>query len=315
MGSQEAALGLIGNSDASGQVGQRVAQRLARQGLRQRLLVQDRSQAPELPQSEVAPISDYGDTESMSKAVAGVDAAVAAGVRRIVYSSFLAAAPDATFTFARHHYATEQHIRSTGVAFTFLRGSAFLEVLRWIIGADGVIRGPAGNGRLAPVARDDLAEVAAAVLTADGAHDGQKLCCDGPRAPVAAPGGRGIRAGDGATDQPCRRADGAGVGIQANLRRSGLAGRGLGHHLSADRQWRVGRGQRHGASADGPSGAVASRLPRWPSGELPASPTQLSAAAYRGTNLCGEVPRSRSPSVRGLGETECMGDRFPGTVA
>jgi NAD(P)H dehydrogenase (quinone) len=201
MGIQEAALGLIGNSDASGQVGRRVAQRLARQGLRQRLLVQDRSQAPELPQSEVAPISDYGDTESMRKAVAGVDtlllipikehpervrlhqtaiAAVAAGVRRIVYSSFLAAAPDATFTFARHHYATEQHIRSTGVAFTFLRGSAFLEVLRWIIGDDGVIRGPAGNGRLAPVARDDLAEVAAAVLTADGAHDGQTYAVTGP---------------------------------------------------------------------------------------------------------------------------------------
>jgi uncharacterized protein YbjT (DUF2867 family) len=202
MGIQEAALGLIGNTDASGQVGRRVAQRLARQGLRQRLLVQDRSQAPELPQSEVATISGYGDTESMRKAVAGVDtlllipikkhpervrlhqtaidAAVAAGVRRIVYSSFLAAAPDATFTFARHHYATEQHIRSTGVAFTFLRGSAFLEVLRWIIGEDGVIRGPAGDGRLAPVARDDLAEVAAAVLTADGAHDGQTYAVTGP---------------------------------------------------------------------------------------------------------------------------------------
>jgi NAD(P)H dehydrogenase (quinone) len=73
MGIQEAALGLIGNSDASGQVGRRVAQRLARQGFRQRLLVQDRSQGPELPLSEVAPISDYGDTKSMRKAVAGVD--------------------------------------------------------------------------------------------------------------------------------------------------------------------------------------------------------------------------------------------------
>jgi NAD(P)H dehydrogenase (quinone) len=60
-----------------------------------------------------------------------MDAAVAAGVKRIVYSSFLSAAPHATFTFARHHYATEQHIRSKGVAFTFLCGSAFLEVLRW----------------------------------------------------------------------------------------------------------------------------------------------------------------------------------------
>ena len=43
-----------------------------------------------------------------------IDAAVAAGVRRIVYSSFLGAAPDATFTFARHHYATEQHTGPRG---------------------------------------------------------------------------------------------------------------------------------------------------------------------------------------------------------
>ena len=43
-----------------------------------------------------------------------VDAAVAAGVGRIVYLSFLNAAPDATFTLARDHWATEQHIRATG---------------------------------------------------------------------------------------------------------------------------------------------------------------------------------------------------------
>lgn len=65
-----------------------------------------------------------------------------AGVRRGVYSSFLGAGPDSTFTLARDHYATEELIRSKGVAFTFLRGNAYLEVLRWIIGPDGVIRGP-----------------------------------------------------------------------------------------------------------------------------------------------------------------------------
>jgi uncharacterized protein YbjT (DUF2867 family) len=47
-----------------------------------------------------------------------IDAAVAAGVRRIGCSSLLTAASGATFTFARHHYATEQHIRSTGVRHT-----------------------------------------------------------------------------------------------------------------------------------------------------------------------------------------------------
>jgi hypothetical protein len=45
----------------------------------------------------------------------------------------------------RHHSAIEQHIQSKGVAFTWLYGSAFLEVLGAIIGADGVIRGRQGQ--------------------------------------------------------------------------------------------------------------------------------------------------------------------------
>lgn len=43
-----------------------------------------------------------------------VDAAAAAGVRHIVYTSFVAAAPDSTFTLGRDHYATEQRIRRRG---------------------------------------------------------------------------------------------------------------------------------------------------------------------------------------------------------
>ncbi len=44
-----------------------------------------------------------------------VDAVVAAGVRRIVYTSFVGAAPDCTFTFGRDHFHTEEHIKATGV--------------------------------------------------------------------------------------------------------------------------------------------------------------------------------------------------------
>lgn len=194
--------GLIGNTDPSGEVGGRVAQRVAARGLRQRLIDLPDSQVPDLPHSERATMTGYADHDSMQEALAGVetlflvpvrehpervllhttavDAAVAAGVRRIVYSSFLGAGPDSTFTLARDHYATEEHIRSKGVAFTFLRGSAYLEVLRWIIGSDGVIRGPAGDGRLAPVARDDMADTVAAILTSDGAHDGETYDVTGP---------------------------------------------------------------------------------------------------------------------------------------
>jgi NAD(P)H dehydrogenase (quinone) len=194
---------LIANTDASGEVGRGVAERLAERGIRQLLIVTEGADAPELPDAEVVTITGYGDVESVRAAAAGVetlfliplrehpervqqhraavDAAVAAGVERIVYSSFLGAAPDATFVLARDHYATEEHIKSTGIAYTFLRGSAYLEVLRWIIGSDGVIRGPAGAGRVAPVARDDMADVAATILASHGAHDGETYDVTGPR--------------------------------------------------------------------------------------------------------------------------------------
>lgn len=101
-----------------------------------------------------------------------VDAALAAGVERIIYLSFLAAVPDATFTFARDHFHTEEHVRAKGVTPTFLRPSPYAGLVPHWCGADGLIRGPAGNGRMAWVARDDLADAATAVLTAGaGEHD------------------------------------------------------------------------------------------------------------------------------------------------
>jgi NAD(P)H dehydrogenase (quinone) len=41
-----------------------------------------------------------------------------------------------------------------------------------MVGQDGVIRGPAGDGKVAPVARDDLADAAAAVLGDPSSHGG-----------------------------------------------------------------------------------------------------------------------------------------------
>ena len=51
-----------------------------------------------------------------------------------------------------------------------------------MIGSDGSIRGPAGDGRAAVVAQDDIAEVAATILTSNGAYDGQTLNLTGPDA-------------------------------------------------------------------------------------------------------------------------------------
>jgi uncharacterized protein YbjT (DUF2867 family) len=175
----------IAVTGATGQLGGRVAARLAGLGIPFRMLVRDAGRAPAWPGAGVA-VADYADPAAMRAALAGagtlllvsageaadrvprhvaaIDAAVAAGVGRIVYVSFLGAAPDATFTFARDHWHTEQYLRDTGVPFTALRNSLYLDLLVQFVGADGVLRGPAGRGRVAPVARDDIADALVSVL-------------------------------------------------------------------------------------------------------------------------------------------------------
>jgi len=187
--------GLIGVTGATGIVGGRVAALLAERGLEQRLIVRDATQAPRLAGAEVRPAADYGAGDEMRRALEGVetfflvpgrehpdrllqhttavDAAIAAGVGRIVYLSFLNASPTATFTLARQHWATEQYIRACGVAsFTFLRMSMYLDFIPSMVSADGTIAGPAGDGRVAALLRSDVAAAAVAVLTSDG-HDGR----------------------------------------------------------------------------------------------------------------------------------------------
>jgi NAD(P)H dehydrogenase (quinone) len=185
---------VIALTGVTGQVGGRVARLLAERGVPLRLIVRDASRAPQLPGAEVAVASDYGATNEMKRAIEGadtlflvsgrespsrieqhfsaVDAALAAGVERIVYQSFLGASPDSTFTLVRHHWATEEHIRAAGVRYTFPRMSMFLDFLPSMVSPDGVIAGPAGDGHFAPVLRADVADVAAAVL-AGGEYDGQ----------------------------------------------------------------------------------------------------------------------------------------------
>jgi uncharacterized protein YbjT (DUF2867 family) len=117
---------------------------------------------------------------------AAVDAAVAAGVQRVVYTSFVGARPDATFTLVRQHHATEERIRATGVRHTILRHSMYADFVPFFatIEDDGaVIAAPAGAGRTGFVSRDDLAGVATAVLLRDDdALDGRTLDVTGPEA-------------------------------------------------------------------------------------------------------------------------------------
>ena len=195
--------GLIAVTGATGAVGGRVASGLAEAGVTQRLIVRDPRRAPSLPEAEVAEAS-YADAAAMRRALEGadaffmvsgaedrdrlgqheaaVDAAVAAGVGRIVYLSFVAAAPETTFTFGRDHYHTEEHIRASGLGFAFLRDNWYQDMLPLMAGEDGVIRGPAGGGRVGAVSRDDVADAVVAVLLGGADHDGRSYDVTGPEA-------------------------------------------------------------------------------------------------------------------------------------
>ncbi|MGH1524916.1 SDR family oxidoreductase [Leifsonia sp. L25] len=175
----------IAVTGVTGTVGRLAASELADAGVRFRMLARSPERAPRFPDSEVVACT-YGDGDSVRAALQGVDAvlmvsaaendqrlrehfafvdaAAQAGVRHIVYTSFFGAAPDATFTLARDHYATEERIKTTGMAFTFLRDDLYLDFVEFMVGDDGVIRGPAGRGKAAMVARADVARVAATVL-------------------------------------------------------------------------------------------------------------------------------------------------------
>jgi len=193
---------MLAVTGSTGELGGRVARGLAATGVPQLLVVRDPSRAPELEGAEVRVASSYGDRDGMAAALDGaetlyfvsgeeardrldqhravVDAAAAAGVERIVYTSFVGAGPDSVFTLARHHHATEEAVRERGLRFTFLRSGMYLDFMPFFAGPQGVIRGPAGEGRFAPVARDDLADAAVAVLRSAGEHDGRTYELTGP---------------------------------------------------------------------------------------------------------------------------------------
>jgi NAD(P)H dehydrogenase (quinone) len=210
VGSPSRTTGLIGVTGATGALGGRVAGQLAATGkVPLRLVVRDAARAPKLAGAEVVENpGGYSDGERLRTALTGVDtlylvsaaeaenrldqhftavdAAVAAGVRRIVYTSFVGARPDAAFTLVRQHAATEDRIAATGVRHTFLRHNMYADFVPFFATPEdgrAVIAAPAGEGRTGFVSRDDLADVATAVLLRDEDElAGRALDVTGPEA-------------------------------------------------------------------------------------------------------------------------------------
>lgn len=105
---------------------------------------------------------------------AAIDAAKAAGVRRIIYTSHMGAGRSSAFPPMRTHAATEAMLAESGLAWTALRNGFYADTVPALIGdavAGGVITAPA-DGKVAWTAHADLAAAAAAVLVDEGRFDG-----------------------------------------------------------------------------------------------------------------------------------------------
>ncbi len=187
---------------STGRVGGFVARRLA-PGV-DRLVVREASRAPSLPGDPEVVEATYGDGDAAERALRGVDvlfmvsaaespvrraehrtfieAAARAGVGHIVYTSFAGAAPDAIFTLGRDHHDAEEAVRASGMAWTLLRDSFYSDFFPLFAGDDGVVRGPAGEGRVSAVARVDVGEAAVTVLRDPARHAGQTYTLTGPEA-------------------------------------------------------------------------------------------------------------------------------------
>ena len=188
---------------STGKVGGRIARQLSEAGIPVRLLVRDEGRAPRLRHTKVV-VCSYDDAEASRVALVGVEllfmasahesadrldehktfigAAAAAGVRHIVYLSFTGASARSAFTLARDHGATEEYIRNSGMTWTFLRDNFYSEIFPLFADSAGVIRGPAGIGRVAPVSQRDVADVAAKVLRDPQTHSHSTYDLTGPEA-------------------------------------------------------------------------------------------------------------------------------------
>lgn len=104
-----------------------------------------------------------------------VEAAKQAGVRHVVYTSFQRKNTTATSPIAfvaEAHLLTEEWLRASGMTYTFLKNTLYMDMLPMFIGDQvlqtGTVYLPAGAGKGAYLTREDMAEIGARVLLTPG---------------------------------------------------------------------------------------------------------------------------------------------------
>lgn len=99
-----------------------------------------------------------------------ISAAVAAGVKHVVYTSLLRAG-ESPLSLAAEHRETEELLRASELPTTILRNGWYTENYTGNLRAaieHGAILGSAGEGRVASATRQDFAGAAAIVLSSEG---------------------------------------------------------------------------------------------------------------------------------------------------
>jgi uncharacterized protein YbjT (DUF2867 family) len=191
---------------ATGTNGQEVIKRLAAQNVQVRAMVRDRNRASAIADLNVEIVEgDFDHPETLLNALTGVDraflltnsteraeaqqlafveAAKKSGVSHIVKLSQFAANANSPVRFLRYHAAVEAALRSSGMAYTFLRPNLFMQGLlnfRSTIAAQNAFYAAAGEAKVIVVDVRDIADVAVAALTETG-HEGKIYDLTGPQA-------------------------------------------------------------------------------------------------------------------------------------
>ena len=191
---------------ATGTTGSEVVRALVAQGSPVRAFVRDPEKARRLLGERVdLAIGDFADPPSVRAALeqadtlflscaddprrvawetAAVQAAAAAGVRRVVKLSTAPAAPGSPVAFWDWHGQMEQHLRESGVGWVILRSSWYMSNLLAAapqVAAEGRLYAPAGGARIAMIDPRDVGAAAAGVLSSAG-HEGQTYLLTGPDA-------------------------------------------------------------------------------------------------------------------------------------
>lgn len=128
--------------------------------------------------------SDFNDRTGQHKNV--VDAAKLAGVKHLLYTgvSMKEVSQSPVQPLMTDHFQTEEYIKTSGMAYTFLRHGLYFEVIPMFAGEKVVETGisfPTGDGKVAFAARKDLGEAIANLLAGEG-HENKTYSLSGNQA-------------------------------------------------------------------------------------------------------------------------------------